>query len=108
MISPTINLVGLLFYNKFSTLTENLEPMSLSIIELVKLRMKRMSTFIPKNLDLSNPQNTLQGTLFLSSADPKEVSKELIPIIKDNPNRLTKSIIDTWLEERATKDFNSK
>ena len=79
--------------------------MPLTLYKLVESRIKRMSTFIPKGFNSDPLQSTVQGTLFLSSGDTSEISKELVPLIKKNPGKLTELIIDAWLETRASRDF---
>ena len=77
-----------------------------TLFEVVLSRVARMSVYLPKEIDKTDDfQETLQGSLFKSSSSSKAISKELIPRIAKAKTVLTTVVVDTWLENRAKRDY---
>jgi len=80
--------------------------MASTLKELVEKRIARMSSYIPESVDITDTwQDTVQGKLFTSSSDNSIIVSKLIPMIKKSKAELTITVIDTFLEQRAKKDY---
>ena len=80
--------------------------MASTLQELVEKRITRMSSYVPKIVDSTDiAQDTLQGKRFLSSAENSTIVSKLIPMIRKSKAQLTITVIDTYLERRAKKDY---
>ena len=79
--------------------------MAKTLHELVKDRMAKMAAYLPSTIEEDPIMGMIKGPLFNGSSTTHNMFKYLIPRIKHSDHALTETIVDSWLEERAKKDY---
>jgi len=77
----------------------------MKLTELIHNRKEYFDKIIPKKCEDALSFEQIQGPLYSSSLDNKNIVKDLLPLIMNDKTKLTEVIVDTWLNKRATKDF---